>query len=143
MLLSRAIAHVESANFPVAYCGLKIITSLSLRFPDFQRWWASMGEPRGSEPGYNRPVIIVSSNEFNQSLIQTVIVVVVTSNLRLVDAPGNFKITKKQSNLNKDSVVNVSQLITLDKTFLTEQVGKLNSKYISHLNEGVRLVLGV
>ena len=53
-------------------------------------WWASMGEPRGSEPGYNRPVIIVSSNEFNQSLIQTVIVVVVTSNLRLVDAPGQF-----------------------------------------------------
>ncbi len=106
-------------------------------------WWASMGEPRGSEPGYNRPVIIVSSNEFNQSLIQTVIVVVVTSNLRLVDAPGNFKITKKQSNLNKDSVVNVSQLITLDKTFLTEQVGKLNSKYISYLNEGVRLVLDI
>jgi mRNA interferase MazF len=106
-------------------------------------WWASMGEPRGSEPGYNRPVIIVSSNEFNQSLIQTIIVVVVTSNLRLVDAPGNFKITKKQSNLNKDSVVNVSQLITLDKTYLTEQVGKLNSKQISFLNEGVRLVLGV
>jgi mRNA interferase MazF len=106
-------------------------------------WWASMGEPRGSEPGYNRPVIIVSSNEFNQSLIQTVIVVIVTSNLRLVDAPGNFKITKKQSNLNKDSVVNVSQLITLDKTFLTEQVGKLNSKNISYLNEGVRLVLDI
>ena len=106
-------------------------------------WWASMGEPRGSEPGYHRPVIIVSSNEFNQSLIQTVIVAVVTSNLRLADAPGNFKITKKQSNLNKDSVVNVSQLITLDKIFLTEQVGKLNSKYISFLNEGLRLVLNV
>jgi mRNA interferase MazF len=106
-------------------------------------WWASMGEPRGSEPGYNRPVIIVSSNEFNQSLIQTVIVAVVTSNLRLVEAPGNFKITKKQSNLNKDSVVNVSQLITLDKTFLTEQVGKLNSKHISFLNEGIRLILAV
>ena len=105
-------------------------------------WWASMGEPRGSEPGYSRPVIIVSSNEFNQSLIQTVIVAVVTSNLRLVDAPGNFKITKKQSNLSKDSVVNVSQLITLDKTFLTEQVGKLNSKNISFLNEGIQLVLG-
>ena len=106
-------------------------------------WWASMGEQRGSEPGYSRPVIIVSSNEFNQSLIQTVIVAVVTSNLRLVDAPGNFKITQKQSNLNKDSVVNVSQLITLDKTFLTEQVGKLSSKHISFLNEGIQLVLGV
>jgi mRNA interferase MazF len=106
-------------------------------------WWASMAEPRGSEPGYNRPVIIVSSNEFNQSLIQTVIVVVVTSNIRLVDAPGNFKITKKQLNINKDSVVNVSQLITLDKTFLTEQVGNLNSKHISFLNEGIRLVLAI
>ena len=106
-------------------------------------WWASMKEPRGSEPGYQRPVVIVSSNEFNQSLIQTVIVAVVTSNLRLADAPGNFKITKKHSNLNKDSVVNVSQLITLDKLFLTEQFGKLNSKYVSLLNEGVRLVLGV
>ena len=106
-------------------------------------WWASIGEPRGSEPGYNRPVIIVSSNEFNQSLIQTVIVVVVTSNLRLVDAPGNFKITKKQSKLSKDSVVNISQIITLDKTFLTEQVGKLNSKHIGFLNEGIQLVLGI
>jgi len=106
-------------------------------------WWASMGEPRGSEPGYRRPVVVVSTNEFNRSLIQTAIVSVVTSNLRLVDAPGNFKITKKQSNLSKDSVVNVSQLITLDKTFLTEKIGKLNSKNINFLNEGLKLVLGV
>ena len=106
-------------------------------------WWASMGEPRGSEPGYSRPVIIVSSNEFNQSLIKTVIVAVVTSNLRLVDAPGNFKITKKHSGLSKDSVVNVSQLITLDKTFLTGQIGKLNSKNINFMNEGIKLVLSV
>ena len=102
-----------------------------------------MGEPRGSEPGYCRPVVIVSTNEFNRSLIQTVIVAVMTSNLRLVDAPGNFKITKKQSNLSKDSVVNVSQLITLDKTFLTEKIGKLNPKNINFLNEGIKLVLGI
>lgn len=106
-------------------------------------WWSTMGEPRGSEPGFRRPVVIVSTNEFNRSLIQTVIVAVVTSNLRLVDAPGNFKITKKQSNLSKDSVVNVSQLITLDKTFLTEKIGKLNSRNINFLNEGIKLVLGV
>ncbi|SMG62370.1 PemK-like protein [methanotrophic bacterial endosymbiont of Bathymodiolus sp.] len=102
-----------------------------------------MGEPRDSEQGYPRPVIIVSANDFNQSLIQTVIVVVITSNLRLADAPGNFKILKKHSNLNKDSVVNVSQLITLDKSFLTEQVGKLSPKHICFLNEGVKLVLGI
>ena len=106
-------------------------------------WWASMGEPKGSEPGYRRPVIIVSTNEFNRSLIQTVIVAVVTSNLRLVDAPGNFKITKKQSILSKGSVVNISQLITLDKMFLTEKIGKLNPKNINFLNEGIKLVLGV
>lgn len=108
-----------------------------------ETWWASMEEPKGSEPGYHRPVVIVSTNEFNRSLIQTVIVAVVTSNLRLVDAPGNFKITKKQSNLSKDSVVNVSQLITLDKIFLTEKIGKLNPKNINFLNEGIKLVLGV
>lgn len=106
-------------------------------------WWASMGEPRGSEPGYRRPVVVVSTNEFNRSLIQTVIVAVVTSNLRLVDAPGNFKLSKKQSNLSKDSAVNVSQLITLDKTFLTEKIGQLNSKNINFLNEGIKLILGV
>ena len=106
-------------------------------------WWASMGEPRGSEPGYRCPVVVVSTNEFNRSLIQTVIVAVVTSNLRLIDAPGNFKITKKQSNLSKGSIVNVSQLITLDKIFLTEKISKLNSKNINSLNEGIKLVLGV
>ena len=102
-----------------------------------------MGEPRGSEPGCRRPVIIVSANEFNQSFIQTVIVAVVTSNLRLADAPGNFKLVKKQASLTKNSVVNVSQLITLDKSFLTESIGKLNAKQIGLLNEGVKLVLGV
>lgn len=106
-------------------------------------WWASMDKPRGSEPGYRRPVTIVSSNEFNQSFIQTIIVAVITSNLRLADAPGNFKLQKKTSGLDKDSVVNVSQLITLDKSFLTEKIGKLNTKQVNFLNEGVKLVLGV
>jgi mRNA interferase MazF len=78
-----------------------------------------------------------------KSLIQTVIVAIVTSNLRLADAPGNFKLAKDLSSLNRDSVVNVSQLITLDKSFLTEQVGKLNAKQVNLLNEGERLVLGV
>ena len=88
-------------------------------------------------------MVIVSSNEFNQSLIQTAIVAVVTSNLRLADAPGNFKLTKKQSNLNKDSVVNVSQLMTLKQSFLTEQIGKLNAKQDNFLNQGMRLVLKI
>ena len=106
-------------------------------------WWASMGEPRGSEPGFCRPVVITSSNEFNNSQIQTVIVAVVTSNLRLAEAPGNFKLSKKSSGLHQESVVNVSQLLTLDKEFLTEQVGKLSSKHIHSLNNGIKLVLNV
>lgn len=106
-------------------------------------WWASLEEPRGSEPGYRRPVIIISSNSFNESFINTVTVVAITSNLRLVDAPGNFKLIKSKSGLDKDSVVNVSQLLTLDKSFLTEQVGKLNSTQVNQLNDGLRLALSV
>lgn len=106
-------------------------------------WWATLDEPRGSEPGYRRPVVIISSNEFNKSKIRTVIVTVITSNLRLADAPGNFQITKKESGLSKDSVVNVSQVLTLDKTFLTDQVGKLPSEKLVALNEGLKLVLSI
>jgi len=91
-------------------------------------WWASLDEPRGSEPGYRRPVVIISSNEFNISKIRTVIVAVITSNLRLAEAPNNFRISKKESGLLKESVVNISQLLTLDKSFLTERTGKLPSK---------------
>lgn len=100
-----------------------------------------MGDPRGSEPGFRRPVVVVSSNEFNESNIQTVVCVVITSNLRLADAPGNFKLNKAKSGLNKTSVVNVSQVITLDKTFLTEQAGSFNNQQLAMLNEGLRLTL--
>lgn len=106
-------------------------------------WWASLDEPRGSEPGYRRPVVIVSSNEFNASNIRTVIVAVITSNLRIAEAPGNFKITKKESGLSKESVVNASQILTLDKSFLTEKTGNLPSKKMVALNVGLKLVLSI
>jgi len=106
-------------------------------------WWASLEEPRGSEPGYRRPVVIISANSFNESFINTVTVVVITSNLRLANAPGNFKLTKSKSGLNRESAVNVSQLLTLDKTFLTEQAGKLNSKQAILLDEGLKLALNL
>jgi mRNA interferase MazF len=106
-------------------------------------WWASLGEPRGSEPGYRRPVVVISSNDFNKSKINTVIVAVVTSNLRLADAPGNFAVTKKETGLPKESVVNVSQLLTLDKSFLVDKAGKLPSKKLVSLNEGLKLVLSI
>ena len=106
-------------------------------------WWATLDEPIGSEPGYHRPVIIISSNDFNQSQIRTVIVAIITSNLRLVDAPGNFKLTKKNTGLNRDSVVNISQLMTLDKIFLTENIGKLSNKQLNLLDESIKLVLNL
>nr|CAA6830662.1 MAG: Programmed cell death toxin YdcE [uncultured Thiotrichaceae bacterium] len=106
-------------------------------------WWALMKEPQGSEPGFRRPVIIVSSNDFNQSLIQTVTVIIVTSNLRLAGAPGNFKLAKKPSKLSRDSVANVSQVVTLDKSFLTECVSQLDAKHINLLNIGLKLALSL
>ncbi|NOY73562.1 MAG: type II toxin-antitoxin system PemK/MazF family toxin [Gammaproteobacteria bacterium] len=106
-------------------------------------WWAALDEPMGPEPGYRRPVVIVSSNEFNKSKIKTVLVTIITSNLRLADSPGNFSISKKESGLSKESVVNISQILTLDKSFLSKKLGKLPSNKIMVLNEGLRLVLSI
>jgi mRNA interferase MazF len=104
-------------------------------------WWAALPEPVGSEPGYRRPVIIVQSNDFNQSRIATVLAVVITSNTRLVQAPGNVFLPQKATGLSKDSVANVSQVITLDKNFLDERIGSLPSKLLKQIEDGLRLVL--
>ncbi len=107
-------------------------------------WWASLGDPKGSAPGYRRPVVIIQSNPFNYSKINTVVVAAITSNLELEKAPGNLKLKKsKKSGLNKNSVVNVSQIYTIDKIFLTEKIGKLGISQIRELNEGLRLVLAL
>ena len=105
-------------------------------------WWADLDEPRNSEPGYRRPIVIVQSNDFNKSKIRTVIVAVITSNLSLAKAPGNITLTKnKRIGLNKESVINVSQLITLDKSYLTDKVGSLNDIQIEILVDSLKLVL--
>ena len=106
-------------------------------------WWASLAEPRGSEPGFRRPVLIISSNEFNKSAIQTVIVAVISSNILLANAPGNFVLTPASSGLKQDSVVNISQLLTIDKSFLTKKVGRLPQNELAILNEGLKLVLSI
>lgn len=102
-----------------------------------------MPKPHGSEPGFRRPVVIVSANSFNKSNIQTVIVAIITSKLHLAIAPGNFKLTKSKSGLNRESVVNVSQIVTLDKTFLTEKIGRLSAKQLNLLDVGIQLVLSI
>ena len=102
-----------------------------------------MPEPTGSEPGYRRPLVIIQSDAFNRSRIQTVVAVVLTSNLKLADAPGNFLLDRTKSGLRADSVINVSQLMTVEKTFLTERAGKLTSTQMQRLEAGLRLVLSL
>ena len=105
--------------------------------------WASLKTPGGSGPGFRRPVLVIQSNEFNRSRINTVIAVAITSNLVLANAPGNVRIPARASGLKKASVVNVSQIITVDRTFLSGRVGVLNSKYLREVEDGLRLVLEV
>lgn len=106
-------------------------------------WWASLPDPRGSEPGYRRPVLVVQSDVFNRSRIRTVLVAAITSNLRLAEAPGNVHLTHRQSGLSQESVVNVSQVLTLDRQFLIERVGRLSSKLFTKVEAGLRLVLSL
>jgi mRNA interferase MazF len=102
-----------------------------------------LGEPEGSEPGYNRPLLIVQADAFNRSRLRTVIAVVLSTNLRLVDAPGNVLIPAKASGLRKDSVANVSQVITIDRDFLTELAGRVRGQFLKDVETGLRLVLGL
>jgi mRNA interferase MazF len=106
-------------------------------------WWANLPEPRGSEPGYRRPVLVIQADSFNRSAIRTIIVTVITSNLRLADAPGNVFVSSDLSGLARDSVINVSQLLTLDRSYLSERVGKVAPAVISQVEAGLRLVLSL
>jgi len=106
-------------------------------------WWASLPEPAGSAPGFRRPLLIVSANSFNDSGVNTVVAAVITSNIRLADAPGNVRLPARGTGLAKPSVVNVSQIITVDKSFLTERVGRLTGRLLVEVDEGLRLVLSI
>jgi mRNA interferase MazF len=106
-------------------------------------WWADLGKPFGSEPGFRRPVVIIQDDSFNRSEIQTVIVAPITTNLRLADAPGNFYLKKEGSGLPKEGVINVSQISTLDKKRLTGRVRLLSPGIISELDPGMKLVLNI
>lgn len=104
-------------------------------------WWADLEEQRGSTPASRRPLLIVQADSFNRSRIDTVIGVALTSNLRLIDAPGNVLVPKRASGLSKDSVANVSQVVTVDRDVLAERVGKLPSSILAAVEHGLRLVL--
>jgi len=106
-------------------------------------WWADLPAPSASEPGYRRPVLIVQSNAFNRSSIRTIVAVVLTSNLNLARAPGNVLVNRNESGLPKDSVANVSQIITVDRGFLTEKAGIIRGETMRLVDEGLKLVLAV
>ncbi len=106
-------------------------------------WWASLPAPTDSGPGFRRPVLIVQSNPFNESRIGTVMVAVITSNLRLAAAPGNLRLAASQSGLAKPSVVNVSQVLTIDRQRLTQRVQSLGARSMGRVDDGLRLALGL
>ena len=104
-------------------------------------WWANLPAPAGSEPGYRRPVLIVQSDDFNKSHIRTVLALAITSNQRLAAAPGNVSLPRRGTGLNRASVINVSQVVTLDRQFLNERSGRAPSGIMRQVEAGLRLVL--
>jgi mRNA interferase MazF len=104
-------------------------------------WWANLPEPTGATPGYRRPVLLLQADAFIQSRIATVIAIIITSNLRIATAPGNVFLRATESGLAKDSVINVSQIVTLDKQSLDEQIGHVTATTLADVENGIRLVL--
>jgi mRNA interferase MazF len=106
-------------------------------------WWAELDEPRGSEPAHRRPLLVVQNDAFNRSRIATIIAVVLTSNLRLLDAPGNVLLPARASGLKKDSVANVSQVVTIDRDSLVKRAGRLETALMHDVDQGLRLALAL
>ncbi|HET9862776.1 MAG TPA: type II toxin-antitoxin system PemK/MazF family toxin [Steroidobacteraceae bacterium] len=106
-------------------------------------WWADLADPLGSAPGFRRPVLVIQSDPFNASRIGTVVVAAITSNLSRADAPGNMRLSKTDSGLAKPSVVNVSQLLTVDRAILSRKVKSLPASAMETVDAGLKLVLGL
>lgn len=106
-------------------------------------WWSSLPEPVGSSPGYPRPVLVIQSDRFNKSELNTVVIAVISKNTRLAEADGNVLLTKSQSDLPHESVVNVSQLFTIDEITLRDHVSTLSEKKMQQVDNGLKKVLGL
>ena len=104
-------------------------------------YWVDFGEPQGSEPGYRHPHLVIQNNLFNQSRINTSVVCALTSNIRLGSAPGNVTLRKGEANISKKSVVNISQIYTVNKSDLTEKIGTLSKKRFEEVLQGLNLLL--
>lgn len=106
-------------------------------------WWADLGEPRGSEPAYRRPVLVVQEDAFNRSDLATVMVLSLTSDLRYAEMPGNVRLPADRCGLDRESVVNVTQIATVDRSWLESPVGKLPRAIMGQIEYGLRLALGL
>lgn len=106
-------------------------------------WWADLPVPGRSEPGYRRPVLIVQSDGFNRSRIRTAVALAITSNLRLAEAPGNVSLARRGTGLPRTSVINVSQIITLDKEYLIERAGRASDAIMGQVEESLGMLLGL
>ena len=104
-------------------------------------YWLDLDAPRGSEPAYRHPVVVIQSDSFNHTQIKTVIVCELTSNLKYAKAPGNVLINKGEANLPKQSVVNVTQIYTANKIELLDYIGTLSSKRMREILNGLNLVI--
>ena len=105
-------------------------------------WWADLPEPKGSGPGFRRPVVVVQGDALNRSRLATAVCVPLTSNLQWADAPGNVALAARVTGLPKDSVANASAVIALDKALLTERVGKLSRAKVGLILAGIDVILG-
>jgi mRNA interferase MazF len=104
-------------------------------------FWIDLAEPSGSEPGYHHPCVVIQNNIFNCSRINTVVICLLTSNLKRAESPGNVLLKKGEANLSKSSVVNISQIFTVNKTSLVEKIGTLSSERINQILDGVKLLI--
>lgn len=105
-------------------------------------WWADLPDPAGSGPGFRRPVVVVQGDALNRSLIGTVVSVPLTSNLRWAEAPGNVLLSARITGLPKNSVANVSQIVSLDKELLTERMGKIPRAKLELVLAGIDVIVG-
>ncbi len=106
-------------------------------------WWADLGPPKGSEPSFRRPVLVVQEDAFNRSTLATVIVLALTSNHRHAELPGNVTLSAKESGLDRDSVVNVTQLATVDKAWIETRVTRINRSTQKQIDHGLAQILGL
>ena len=104
--------------------------------------WADLPDPVGTGPGFRRPVLVVQGEAFNRSRVATVVCVPLTSNLKWYEAPGNVQLPSRSTGLGRDSVANVSQIVTLDRALLTERAGRIPKKQLELVFAGLDLVLG-